>query len=398
MKNKLAVFGGAPIRKKSLMFGRPLIGREEIEEVVKTLKSGWISTGPRVVRFEEDFKKYIGSRHAIALNSCSAGLHLALIAAGVKEGDEVITTPFTFAATANVICHLGARPIFVDIEKDTLNIFPEDIEKKITSKTKVILPVHFAGHPCRMDEIMDISRRRKVLVVEDAAHALEAKVNGLKIGRIGHAASFSFYATKNLTTGEGGMVTTEIKSWAKKICSLRLHGLNADAWRRYGAGAPRHYEVISPGYKYNMMDIQAALGIHQLRKLDKNYTLRKKYFERYNEAFKDMEGIEVPIEKEYVKHAYHLYVIRIKRKALKVGRDEINRALRAENIGTGIHFVSLHRHPYYRKAFNYKANDFPVANDASSRVISLPLSPGLKPCDVEDTIRAVKKVFNYFQR
>jgi len=395
---KLTLFGGVPIRKSPLIFGSPLIGREEIEEVVKTLKSGWLSTGPRVIRFEEAFRKYIGSRYALALNSCSAGLHLALIVAGVKPGDEVITTPFTFAATANVICHLGARPIFVDIEKDTLNISPENIEKKITSKTKVILPVHFAGHPCQMDKIMAISRRRGILVIEDAAHALEAKVNGLKIGRIGHAASFSFYATKNLCTGEGGMVTTGIKSWAKKISSFRLHGLSHDAWKRYGAGTPRHYEVISPGYKYNMMDIQAALGIHQLRKLNKHYMLRKRYFERYNEAFKDMEGLEIPVEKEYAKHAYHLYVIRINKKALKVGRDEINRALRRENIGTGIHFISLHRHSYYRKAFGYKTKDFPVADDASLRVISLPLSPKLKPGDVEDVIRAIKKVLNYFRR
>ena len=389
MKNKL---------KKPIIFGSPLIGKEEIEEVVKTLKSGWLSTGPRVTRFEEDFKKYIGSKYAIALNSCSAGLHLALIAAGVKKGDEVITTPFTFAATANVICHLGAKPVFVDIEKDTLNIAPQNIESKITPKTRVILPVHFAGHPCRMREIMEISRRRKLLVIEDAAHALEAEVNGLKIGRIAHATSFSFYVTKNLCTGEGGMVTTEIASWAKKISSFRLHGLNADAWKRYGAGAPKHYEVIFPGYKYNMMDIQAALGIHQLKRIDKNYILRKKYFKRYNEAFKDMEELELPVEKEYVKHACHLYVIRINKKALKVGRDEINRAIRRENIGTGIHFISLHKHAYYRKTFGYKANDFPVANDASSRIISLPLSAKLTPNDVEYIIRAVKKILHHFRR
>lgn len=297
MKQKLAILGGAPVRKELLIFGSPLIGKEEIEEVTKTLQSGWISTGPRVIRFEQAIKKYIGSKYALALNSCSAGLHLSLIAAGVKPGDEVITTTFTFAATANVICHLRAKPVFVDIEKDTLNISPDNIEAKITSRTKVILPVHFAGHPCRMDEIMDISRRKKILVIEDAAHALEAEVKGLKVGKIGHATSFSFYATKNLCTGEGGMVTTEIPSWAKKISMFRLHGLTCDAWKRYGKGTPKHYEVIYPGFKYNMMDIQAALGIHQLKRLNKNYLLRKRYFERYNQAFRDMEELEVPVEK-----------------------------------------------------------------------------------------------------
>jgi dTDP-4-amino-4,6-dideoxygalactose transaminase len=398
MKEKLAIFGGAPVRKNMLIFGSPLIGREEIGEVVDTLKSGWLSTGPRVIRFEEDFKKYIGSRYALALNSCSAGLHLALIACGIKPGDEVITTPFTFAATANVICHLGAKPVFADIEKDTLNISPGNIERKITSRTKALLPVHFAGHPCKMDEIMDISRRRKILVIEDAAHALEAEIKGLKVGRIGHITSFSFYATKNLTTGEGGMVTTDIKSWAEKISALRLHGLSRDAWKRYGTESLRHYEVISPGFKYNMMDIQAAMGIHQLNRLEKNHAVRKRYFHRYNQAFKNMEELELPVEKEYARHAYHLYVIRINRKALKAGRDEINRALRAENIGTGIHFISLHRHPYYQKAFRYKAGDFPVANDASLRVISLPFSARLTPGDVEDVIRGVRKVLRHFRR
>lgn len=398
MKEKLAIFGGPPVRKTSLIFGQPLIGKEEIKEVVETLKSGWLSTGPRVIKFEEAFKRYIGSRYALALNSCSAGLHLALIACGIKEGDEVITTPFTFAATANVICHLGARPVFVDIERDTLNINPENIERKITSRTRAILPVHFAGHPCRMDEIMALSRRRKILVIEDAAHALEAEVNGLKVGRIGQVTAFSFYVTKNLCTGEGGMVTTEMASLARKISMLRLHGLSHDAWKRYRAGKPQHYEVIYPGYKYNMMDIQASLGIHQLRRLEENYLLRKRYFQRYNQAFKDMEELEVPVEKEYARHAYHLYVIKINRKALKAGRDEINRALRAENIGTGIHFVSLHRHSYYRSFFNYKAGDFPVANDASLRVISLPLSAKLRPGDVEDVIRAVKKVLSHYRK
>lgn len=360
------------------------------------MKSCWIGTGPRVAMFEEAFKKYIGSQFSIALNSCTAGLHLSLIVTGVKQGDEVITTPMTFAATANVIVHVGAKPVFVDIELPGMNIDPNLIESKITSKTKAIIPVHFAGRSCNMDIILDIARKYNLSVIEDAAHAIEAKYKEKKIGTIGDLTVFSFYVTKNITTGEGGMITTNNKNLAEKIKMYALHGLSKDAWKRYSDEGFKHYEVLCPGYKYNMMDLQAAIGIHQLKKIDKFYNRRQEIWEKYNQAFLDLPVIVPQDIHPESKHARHLYTLLIDIDKIKVNRDVIVQALYEEKIGTGIHFLSLHLHKYYAETFGYKRGDFPKAEFVSDRTISLPLSAKLTDNDVDDVITAVRKVLlNY---
>lgn len=395
---KLALLGGESARKKFLVFGAPDIREEEIEEVVKTLKSGWLSTGPKVAKFEEEFKNYIGCKHAIALNSCTAGLHLALEIVGAKEGDEVITTPLTFASTANVIIHQGAIPVFADVERKTGNVDPEEIKKRITKKTKAVIPVHLYGRPCRMDEIMEIAKENNLLVIEDAAHAAEARYRNKKIGNIGDLTAFSFYATKNVVTGEGGMITTNDDQWAKKLRVLRLHGLSKDAWKRYSAEGFTPYDILYPGYKYNMMDIQAALGIHQLKRAEENLKIREKYFRMYNQAFTEIPEIETPIEEKDIRHARHLYTILLKLEKLKCDRNQFAVALRAENIGIGIHFLALHLSSYYKKRFGYKRGDLPHAEYISDRTISLPLSTKLTEEDINDVIDAVRKVIRHYKR
>lgn len=381
-----------PVRDSFLVFGQPLIGDAEIQEVVDTLKSGWLGTGPKVHKFEEDFKNYIGCHHALALNSCTSGLFLALEVVGVKAGDEVITTPMTFAATANVIVHRGATPVFVDIEKDTMNIDPNLIEAKITSRTKAIIPVHMTGRPCKMEKIMDIARRHNLFVIEDAAHAVEAWYRDKKIGNIGDITVFSFYVTKNVVTGEGGMITTNNDDWAEKMRIKSLHGISKDAWKRYSADGFQPYEIIYPGYKFNMMDIQAALGIHQLAHVEENLKIREKHWQRYNEAFAEMPEIITPLEEEGIRHARHLYTILISPEMLNIDRNQFIEALKRENIGTGIHFVALHLHKYYRDTFGFKRGDFPNAEFISDRTLSLPLSAKLTEQDVDDVINAVIKI------
>ena len=296
------------MRKDFLVFGNPQIEEDEIKEVVDCLRSGWISTGPRVAQFEEQFKQYIGSKHALALNSCTAGLHLSMIVAGLKPGDEVITTPMTFAATANAILHTGASPVFVDIELSSMTIDPGLIEEKLSPKTKAILPVHLCGRPCNMDRIMGIAKKHNLLVIEDAAHAIEAQYQGKKIGTIGDMTVFSFYVTKNLVTGEGGMVTTDNDEYAEKIQTYGLHGMSKGAWRRYSDEGFKHYQIIFPGFKYNMMDLQAALGIHQLKRLEAGLARREELWKRYDEAFKDLPVVTpAPPEKQYPSRAPPLH-------------------------------------------------------------------------------------------
>lgn len=391
-KNKLAIDGGKPVRDDFLVFGSPDIREPEIKEVENTLRSGWLGTGPKTHKFENDFKKYIGCKHALALNSCTAGLHLALNVIGVRPGDEVITTPMTFASTANVIVHQGARPVFVDIERDTMNIDPDKIEEAITPKTKAVIPVHVAGRPCKMDEIMDIARRHNLYVIEDAAHAVEAWYKDQKVGNIGDIAAFSFYVTKNVVTGEGGMVTTNNDEWAEEIRIRRLHGLSKDAWKRYSAEGFQPYEVLYPGYKYNMTDIQASLGIHQLARVEENWKIRDRIWKRYNEAFSQIPEIITPLEEKGIRHAHHLYTILLRLEQLKIDRNQFIEALKAENIGTGIHYVTLHLHKYYRETFGFKRGDFPNAEWVSDRTVSLPLSPKLTAEDVGHVIKGVSKI------
>jgi dTDP-4-amino-4,6-dideoxygalactose transaminase len=381
-----------PKRKDFLVFGKPLIGKEEMDEVMDSLQSGWLGTGPKALKFEEMFRKYIGAKYAVALNSCTAGLHLALLANGIGAGDEVITTPLTFCATANVIIHAGAKPIFVDINRETMNIDADKIEAKITKRTKAIIPVHFAGRPCDMDKIMKIARKHKLIVIEDAAHAIESAHKGKKIGNIGNITCFSFYVTKNIVTGEGGMITTNSKDLADKIKIYALHGMDKDAWKRYSDKGFKHYQVVYPGFKYNMMDIQAAIGIHQLKKIEKYSKRREKIWKKYNEAFKNFPVITPKNPEKGTRHAYHLYTLLIDKDKAGINRDVFQDLLFHENIGTGIHFTALHLHDHYQKTFGFKKGDFPNAEYISDRTISLPLSAALSDEDVEDVISAITKI------
>ena len=393
-----AIEGGKVIRNNFLPFARPLIGQEDIEEVVDTLNSDWLTTGPKTHLFEEEFAKYIGCKYAVAVNSCTAALHISLAALGIGKGDEVITTPYTFISTVNVILQQGAIPIFVDIKPDTFNIDPDLIREKINDKTKAIMPVHFAGQPCEMDKIMKIAKDNNLLVIEDAAHAISAEYEGRKIGTIGDATSFSFYPTKNMTTGEGGMVTTNDEELMNKFKIWSLHGISKDAWKRYSAEGSWYYEVVCPGYKYNMTDIQASLGLHQLEKLNRFQRKREILVKAYNEAFKDMKEITIPFVKDNIKHAWHLYVIKIVSEKLKINRNQFIEALKAENIGTSVHFIPAHLQPYYRDTFGFKKGDFPNAEYAFERVISLPLFPRMSDKDVKDVINSVKKIVKYYKK
>lgn len=395
---KPAIEGGPPVRKDFLVFGSPAIEEPEIQEVVDTLRSGWLGTGPKTFKFEEMFREYIGCKHAIALNSCTAGLYLALEVIGIKEGDEVITSPLTFAATANVIVHHKAKPVFVDVELETMNLDPNKVEDAITPRTRAIIPVHMAGRPCKMDEIMDIARRHNLFVIEDAAHAVEAWYKDKKVGNIGDLAAFSFYVTKNVCTGEGGMVTTNNDDWAEEIRIKRLHGISKDAWKRYSSEGFQPYEVIYPGYKFNMMDIQAALGIHQLARVERNLKIRERHWRRYNEAFADLPEIITPIEEEGIRHARHLYTILLRTEMLRINRNKFIEALKAENIGSGIHFIALHLHKYYCETFGYRFGDFPNAEFISDRIVSLPLSPKLRDEDITDVIEAVIKIVKFYRK
>lgn len=394
--NLPAIAGGKPVREEFLPPFRPNIGKEEIEEVIDTLKSDWITTGPKTHEFEEKFRKYIGCKHAIAVNSCTAGLHLSLVAIDIKEGDEVITTPFTFAATSNVIIHQRAKPVFVDIDEETYNINPYEIDKVISDKTKAILPVHYAGHPCEMDEIIKIAKEHDLVIIEDAAHAIGAFYRGKKIGNIGNFTAFSFYATKNITTSEGGMITTNDDEIADKLRILSLHGISKDAWKRYSSEGSWYYEILYPGYKYNMTDIQASIGIHQLNKIEEMQKKREEIAKVYNEEFEKIDEIIEPKVKSYVRHAWHLYPIRIKN--LKINRDKFIEALKAENIGTSVHFIPIHLHPYYRNRFNFKEDDFPVAEKVYKSILSLPLYPKMEQDDIMDVVKAIKRIVKYYRR
>lgn len=387
----------ATVRDKFLLFGAPDIREPEIQEVVETLRSGWLSTGPRCRKFEELFREYIGCQHAIALNSCTAGLELALEALGIGPGDEVITTPLTFCATANVIVHRGARPIFVDVDRQTGNIDPEQVLRAISTKTKAILPVHLYGRPCPMDELTNIARDHGLYVIEDAAHASEAWYRGRKIGTIGDVTVYSFYATKNLVTGEGGMLVTNKEEVADEIRIKHLHGLSRDAWKRYSEEGFQPYDVTAAGYKYNMMDIQAALGIHQLARLEDNLKIRERHWQTYDQAFANTEGIITPLRDfedsgfGKTRHARHLYTILLDLDRLGISRSDFINSLKEQNIGTGIHFIALHLLSFYQNRFGYQRGDFPNAEYISDRTVSLPLSSCLKQEDVYDVITAVQK-------
>lgn len=336
--------------------------------------------------------EYINSRHAVALNSCTAALHLSLVAAGIGNNDEVITTPFTFTSTAEVIIHQGAKPVFVDIEEDTYNINPLKIEEKINEKTKAIIPVHYGGHPCDMDQIMEIAADHDLIVIEDAAHALGALYKNKMIGSIGDTTCFSFYATKNLTTVEGGMVTTDNDQLAEKIRILSLHGISKDAWRRYSSQGSWYYDVMYAGYKCNMTDLQASIGIHQMEKFYKMQKRREKIVKTYNKEFENMSEIILPTVRKEVEHAWHLYPIQLRKKQLQIDRNEFINILKSENIGTSVHFIPLHLQPYYKHQFSYTKGDYPIAEKTFERIVSLPLFPDMSDEEVDYVVNTIKKV------
>lgn len=385
--------------KKYIKFHSYSITEDEKRELMDTLDSGWITTGPKTEKFEERFAEYVKAKYAIGVSSGTAALHLSLLALGIGKGDEVITTPMTFVATVNAILYVGAHPVLADVEPDTLNIDPEQIKRKITNKTKAIIPVHYAGQPCRMNEIMRLAERHGLFVIEDAAHAIEAEYNGRKIGSIGDLTCFSFHPIKNITTGEGGMITTNDKKLFEKIKIYRWHGLDKEANRRYCPGQFVPYDMVCLGYKYNMTDIQASLGICQLKKIDSFWKKRKEYTELYDSFFKGQPDIlTLPPPFKGNKNAYHLYPIRVKIKNLSLSRDKVINELHKENIGASVHFRCVHLLTFYKRYFNPPPKTFPNAEYASERLISLPLYPKLSEKEVSYVAKTVKHIVDKSQR
>ncbi len=406
------------MQQKFIPFTLPLIEEEEKREVLEVLESGWITTGPKAKQFEQEFASFVGSKHAIAVNSCTAALHLALEAIGIQEGDEVVIPSMTFAATAEVVRYFKARPVLVDTNPYTLNIDPDKIEdllvrykasgvsKKNSSRVKAIIPVHFAGLPCDMDAIKQLAERHKLRVIEDAAHSFPATYNGRMVGTLGDITCFSFYATKTITTGEGGMITTDNDEYASRMRIMSLHGISRDAWKRYSSEGSWYYEITAPGFKYNLTDIAAAIGLAQLKKAESMCMRRQNIASIYNEAFRDVPEIEIPVTNETRSwedskveqiedkygHSWHLYVIKLNLEKLTIDRDQFIEELKGRGIGTSVHFIPLHIHPYYRDTYGYKPQDFPNAYDAYKRIISLPIYPKMPDEDVGRVVGAVKEV------
>jgi len=378
------------VKRKFLPYFRPSIGKAEIEEVVDTLDSGWLTMGPKTLEFEGLVAEYTGAKHAIAVNSCTAALHLSLIALGIGKGDEVITTPFTFAATGNVIIHAGARPVFVDIDRATYNIDSEKVERAITKRTRAIMPVHYAGQACDIRTINRVAEKHHLFTIEDAAHAIGAEYEGKKIGTFADATCFSFYVTKNMTTGEGGAITTDNDTLADKLRILRLHGISRDAWKRYTSAGDWYYEIEECGWKYNMTDMQAALGIQQIKRLDEFIAIRREYAQIYTEELSKISGVITPYEMPNTKHVYHLYPILLS----SYDRKKFIEQMRERNIGCSVHFIPLHLHPFYRRTFKFRKGDFPDSEWVYEREVSLPLYPNMTKRDLRYVINAVADVLN----
>lgn len=383
---------------REVPFYRPDIGEEEIAAVVDAIRSGWLSVGPRTVEFERVFAEYVGARHALAFNSCTAALHLGLLTLGLQPDDEVITTTLTFAATGATIIHAGGRPVLADCSDDTLNIDPADLERRITPRTRAIVPVHFAGHPVALDAIHALAEKHNLVVLEDSAHALPALYRGRRIGGLSRMTAFSFYATKNLSTGEGGMLTTDDDEIVEKVRCWRLHGMSRDAWRRYSAGGSWRYDVSFPGYKYNMTDTAAAMGLVQLRRLEEMHRRRRELATLYGRLLADVPEIRLPIESSEVESAWHLYVVRFDPSQLRVGRDEIIELLKQAGVGTSVHFIPLHLHSYYRDRFGLRPEDFPVASAAAERILSLPFFTTMTDADVEYVCSTLRRILREQRR
>ena len=372
-----------------IVFGSPQVEQAEIDEVLASLHSGWLGTGPKVARFENEFAAYKGVAHTAAVNSCTAALHLSLLAADLHPGDEVITTPLTFCATVNAILHAGATPVLADVDPVTMNIDPEQVEARITSRTRAILPVHFAGRPCEMDALMEIARRHDLQVIEDCAHAIETEYHRRKAGTFGDFGCFSFYVTKNVVTGEGGMVVARREEDIARIKVLALHGMSKDAWRRFSDAGFKHYQVVELGFKYNMMDLQAAIGIHQLARVESNWVKRQAVWRRYNAIFETLP-ISLPADPAPdTRHAYHLYSILIDEAKTGIGRDAFLDAMTAQNIGVGVHYLSIPEHPFYQRTFGWRPEDYPNAMRIGRQTVSLPISAKLSVDEVGRVIEAV---------
>jgi perosamine synthetase len=383
---------------RDVPFYRPDIGDEEIAAVVETLRSGWLTIGPRTQEFERAFAQAIGAPHAVAVNSCTAALHLALDALDLKPGDEVITSTLTFTATGATIVHAGGRPQLVDVTPDTLNLDPADVARKITSRTRAIVPVHFAGHPAAMEELLGIARQHRLTVVEDAAHALPASYRGKSIGTIGDVTAFSFYATKNMTTGEGGMLTMSDGELAERLQTRRLHGMSRNAWRRYSSEGSWRYDVSYPGFKYNMTDMAAAMGLVQLRRLPALSRRRQQIAALYTELLADLPQLQLPTARAEVDHAWHLYVVRMQPDRLRLHRDAVIEELKAAGVATGVHFIPLHLHSYYSNTFGYRPADFPVASAAAETILSLPLFTLMSDEEVRYVATTLRRILDANRR
>ncbi len=379
-------------------FHRADLGEEEVNAVSEVIRSGWLTMGAKTFEFERRFAEYIGASHAVAVSSCTAALHLALEAVGVGRGDEVLVPTTTFTATAEVVTYLGARPVLVDIDPRTLNIDPLDMERKMTGHTKAIIPVHFAGMPCDMKEILEIAAQRKLHVIEDAAHALPSEYQGKRIGTISELTAFSFYATKTLTTGEGGMITTENEEYARRLQVMRLHGIGRDAWKRYSAEGSWFYEVLEAGFKYNLNDLQAALGLVQLAKCDEMNLARERIAKRYTSAFQSLETLEVPVTLSDRSTSWHLYVLRLHLEQLRIDRSKFIRELADRGVSASVHFIPLHLQPVYQRNYQYKPGDLPVAEREYQRSLSLPIYSPMRDEEIEQVIWAVSDVVSSWSR
>ncbi|SKA94358.1 dTDP-4-amino-4,6-dideoxygalactose transaminase [Paucidesulfovibrio gracilis DSM 16080] len=380
-----------PVRPKErfLVFGSPRIEEAEVEEVAGSLRSGWLGTGPKVARFERDFAAYKQVNHAAAFNSCTAALHLSLVALGLEPGDEVITTPLTFCATVNAIIHAGGVPVLADVDPVTMNLDPEAVRQRITPRTKAILPVHFAGRPCDMDALLALADEYGLRIVEDCAHAIESTYKGRACGTFGDFGCFSFYVTKNVVTGEGGMVLARRKEDLDRIKVLGLHGMSADAWKRFGDEGYKHYQVVAAGFKYNMMDIQAAIGIHQLSRVERYYERRQQVWNAYDRAFAGMPLTTPAPQETDTRHALHLYSVLVDEARTGVSRDRFLQRMTAENIGVGVHYLGLPEQPYYQERFGWRPDDTPHATRIGRQTVSLPLSAKLTDTDIQDVVEAV---------
>ena len=386
------------MNKDFLFFHKPFISDDEVDEIVDTVRSGWLSMGPKTIKFEEAFNSYIGCKKSIAVSSWTAAGHLTLEAYGIRPGDEVIVPTMTFPATAEIVCYFGAKPVIVDVEEDTLNISLKEIEKAITSRTKAVIPVHYAGQPCDMDEIHEIAKNNNLKVIEDAAHSLPATYKGKKVGTISDVTCFSFYATKTLSTGEGGMICTNDEEIAERCTIMRMHGINRDAWKRYTESSSWYYEVVAPGFKYNFTDLQASLGLPQLKKVDQMWQSRKNIAAKYTQALKDNELLTLHGVKENRDSSWHLFPIRLKLEFLKINRAQLIDEMRKLNVGAGVHFMPIHQHIYYNQTFKLDNKNYPIASSVFPKLVSLPIYPGMQDEHVDRVINVLVDLLEKYKK